>query len=61
MTPTMELRFVKRMVTDVPGKPYEIRPVLQQKWVNEYTYPDERTTHVESEWRDVPLVKEVQS
>ena len=57
MTPTNELRFVERKVTDVPGRPYEIRRVLQQKWcastsiqgaLNPYKY----------EWRDVPLVKD---
>jgi hypothetical protein len=55
MTPTNELRFVER---EMPGFRNLLIRVLQQKWVVEYTYSDERTTHIETEWRDVPLVKE---
>lgn len=67
MTPTMELRFVEREIEvpmdwDVVGTPiYKIKKtvrVLQQKWVEDYTYPDERTRHYREEWRDVPLVKD---
>ena len=53
MTPTNELRFIERKVTDVLGKPYEIRRVLQQKWA--HTGVGGITGYV---WRDVPMAKE---
>lgn len=62
MTPTNELRFVKRMIVgeEVSPNTYSMKEVrvLQQKWedlgrMNMY-WKDEYIT----EWRDVPLVEE---
>lgn len=60
MQATNELRFVERLVSaDV--HPNKVIRVLQQKWM---AYNEVRDTDVhwytqpDSEWRDVPLVKE---
>lgn len=58
MTPTMELRFVERKVTDVLGRPYEIKQVLQQKWVGNKYHDNGTYTPNAEQWCDVPLVKE---
>ena len=56
MTPTNELRFVKRhvQITKNVGK---TDIILQQKWVL-YWSEDNGGGERESEWRDVPVEKE---
>lgn len=51
MTPTNELRFVRRMVEGNESK-FE-RTILQQKWTDEDAWGK-----VTEQWRDVPLVEE---
>ena len=64
MTPTNELRFVERMITEpVPNQPTlcikKLVRILQQKWQNSYWTTDESgCKYQEEEWRDVPCVKE---
>lgn len=51
MTPTPELRWVER---ELPYPEVRTVKVLQQKWQHK-DYP----VVIETEWRDVPVVKEV--
>ena len=51
MTPTNELRFVRRMVEGNESK-FE-RTILQQKWTDEDVWGK-----VTEQWRDVPLAEE---
>ena len=59
MTPTNELRFIEREIvvyeTD-EGKECKTIRILQQKWARYHHIETQRV--VESEWRDVPCVKE---
>lgn len=48
MTPTMQLRFVKRRL-EIEGWPTTTRMILQQQW---------DLGHGEYEWRDVPVEDE---
>jgi len=56
MQPTNELRFVDRELNDGIGKTCTVK-VLQQKWMRLWS-EDMGGGERESEWRDVPCVKE---
>ena len=66
MTPTNELRFVERWVTNEVTHDTSLVRILQQKWIDttqvlavlrygENGWPVNQHPH---EWRDVPVVKE---
>lgn len=63
MTPTNELRFVERQITEpIPNEPNlgvrkNVR-ILQQKWEHEPRYSPYSGLKPETVWRDVPVVKE---
>jgi hypothetical protein len=50
MTPTNELRFVRRMIK-LGEEEFSHRMILQQKWI-----PSNWAEH--EEWRDVPVAEE---
>lgn len=57
MTPTNELRWVRRSYsTPFEGEGVSWYPVLQQKWVQLHIPAGQ--TEAAEEWRDVPTVKE---
>lgn len=57
MSPTAELRLVRRLVPLKFDRGHAYADVLQQKWVQHHIPAGE--TQAPFEWRDVPLVGEV--
>ena len=54
MSPTAELRFVRRIEPSAHG--LRLVKVLQQKWVQHHVPAGQHQAPIE--WRDVPLVEE---